>query len=108
MPKKLLPAAALPARIAERLQIWGNCIRKQRLAQRIRADDLCARIGTARSTLRRIENGNSGVAVELYLHALLILGALDLAAPSLPNAMWEIDHPHSRIRLTAIESDHDF
>ena len=108
MPKKLLPAPAVPTLIAERLMTWGLSIRKQRIAQKIRADDLCARMCIARTTLRRLEKGESGAAVDLYLNALLILGIIDSAAPALPNNLWQMANPNSRTRLNSVEGDDDF
>jgi transcriptional regulator with XRE-family HTH domain len=109
MPKKLLSAPEVPTLILERLSTWGRCIRKQRIAQHIRADDLVQRMGIARTTLRRMERGESGVAVDLYLNALLILGAFELAVPPLPNSLWEMPSELGRARLPSMpESDDDY
>ncbi len=107
VPKKLLSSPAVPTLILERLRTWGLCIRKQRIAQKIRAGDLCDRMGIARTTLRRLERGEPGAAVDLYLNALLILGIMDAAVPALSNSLWEMRNANSRTRLTATEGDDD-
>ena len=107
MPKKLLAQSAVSTLILERLHTWGLCIRKQRIAQKMRAADLCERMGIARTTLRRLERGEPGAATDLYLNALLILGILDAAAPALPNALWEMRDTNRRTRLRGVEGDDD-
>ncbi len=107
MPKKLLTPPAVSTLVLERLHTWGLCIRKQRIAQHIRAADLCARMGIARTTLRRLERGEPGAAVDLYLNALLILGVMDVAVPALPNPLWEMRNVNRRTRLSAAEGDDD-
>ena len=60
MPKKNLHPEAVPTLIQERLRVWGQSIRTQRLTQRIRAADLCARMEISEATLRRLERGDAG------------------------------------------------
>jgi len=106
MPKKFLPAAALPTLVQERLRIWGSCIRKQRILQRIRIEDLCARIGVSDPTLRRMESGDPRSSVGLYLSALYVLGVLDAVVPPPPAALWgEISR--RRARPAASEAGED-
>jgi hypothetical protein len=83
MPKKLFPTQATPSLVQERLTGWGRCIRNERLRQRITVADLCARIGIAEATLRRLERGDPGAAAGTYLTALLALGVFDELAPPL-------------------------
>lgn len=45
MPKKISNADTWPTLVLERLLTWGKCIQTQRLQQRIKAEDLCARLG---------------------------------------------------------------
>ena len=71
--------------VLERLRAWGAAIRMQRVAQGLRAVDLCARMGISHPTLLRAERGEPGVAAGVYLAALHILGLLDQAAPDLVN-----------------------
>lgn len=86
MPRKLRSSDALASQAAERLREWGLCIRSQRVAQHIRASDLCARMDISLPTLRRLEQGDPGASAASYLNALLILGVFDVAAPPLPTA----------------------
>lgn len=92
MPRKLSTTEAWPTLVQERLQIWGKCIRTQRLRQRITVADLCNRLGISRATLLRLENGEPGAGSGAYLTALLVLGIIDRAAPALPPELWQGDH----------------
>lgn len=107
MPKKLRRAEAMPSLIAQRLHIWGRCIRTQRVAQHIPAADLCTRMGISDATLRRIERGDPGAGAALYLTALWILGILDAAAPLLEPHYWA-SSPDARARATASQADDDY
>lgn len=97
MPKKLLRTDALPTLVQERLSTWGCCVHAQRVLQRITAADLCARMGISEATLRRMERGDPGTGVGAYLSALLILGVIDEAAPSLAPSLWS-GSPHRRVK----------
>lgn len=102
MPKKLLDATTIPTLVQERLITWGRCIHAQRLRQRMTAADLCERMSVSEATLRRLERGDPGAGAGAYLAALLILGVLNEAAPSLAPALWS-DTPHRRVKLTRQE-----
>ena len=106
MPKKMLPAAAVPTLVQERLRMWGSCIRKQRILQKIRIEDLCARIGVSDPTLRRMENGDPRSSIALYLSALYVLGMLDAVAPPPPAVLWG-ETQRKRARPAAGEVDDD-
>jgi transcriptional regulator with XRE-family HTH domain len=107
MPKKTLPAAAVPTLVQERLHVWGQCIKRQRVSQNIAAADLCARLTISDSTLRRLERGDAGAGAALYLAALMVLGVLDQAAPMLPTPLWAA-HARQRVRRPAGDTDADF
>jgi transcriptional regulator with XRE-family HTH domain len=104
MPKKLLPPEAVPTLVLERLHMWGSCIKKQRIAQKIQANDLCRRMGISDATLRRLERGDPGAGVGIFLCALLVLGVLDQTAPTLDNALWNFP-VGSRVRHTKTDGD---
>ena len=106
MPKKLLKPDATPSLILERLHIWGRCIRAQRVAQTISADDLCARMGISDATLRRLEKGDPGASAATYLAALMILGVLDFTAPMPESHLWSAN-PHSRSRTANSKEEHE-
>ena len=97
MPKKLLGNDALPTLVGERLAIWGRCIQTQRLHQRIKAADLCERMGISQATLRRLERGDPGAGAGIYMTALLILGVIDKAIPTLDPVFW-LDTGNRRVR----------
>ncbi len=82
-------SAVIPSLVAERLEVWGKCIRKQRVAQNVTAADLCRRLDISRPTLGRIERGEGSVAVALYLAAFHVLGLLAIVAPRLDLVLWE-------------------
>lgn len=82
--------------------MWGNCIRTQRLRQRITVVDLSARLGVSKTTLLRLERGDPGAGAGAYLTALLALGVIDLAAPALPEQLWQGDVGH-RVKLSQQE-----
>ena len=97
MPKKLLDSEELPTLVGERLSMWGRCIQTQRLRQRIKTADLCERMGISQATLRRLERGDPGAGIGIYLTALLILGVIDMAAPALDPMFW-LDTGSRRVR----------
>lgn len=108
MPKKLRTRETVPSLVQERLLVWGRCIRTQRVTQKILARDLCARIGIAEATLRRLERGDAGASAAAYLSAMMVLGVLEFAAPPLDPRLWSA-HPGSRARMASQEgSDEDF
>ena len=102
LPKKLLDNQSLPTLVSERLNVWGRCIRTQRLRQRIQAADLCGRMDISLATLRRLERGDPGAGIGIYLTALMILGLIDKAAPALDPTLW-LDAGGSRVRRTQHE-----
>lgn len=110
MPRKISDSTALPTLIQERLTIWGRSIRTQRLSQRMKVTDLCARIGISEATLRRLEQGDPGAAAGTYLTALLILGIMDDAAPALDARLWESETNrrvrHSRQERGSADADY--
>lgn len=82
MPKKLLSTITTPTSVLEKLRSWSQVIRAERVGQRMTAEALCARSGVSRSSLRRVEQGDPTVGINVYLSALLVLGKLDTLCPS--------------------------
>jgi len=109
MPRKQLHGDEVPSLVAERLQAWGTAVRNLRLAQKIRVTDLCARMGVTHTTLRRLEKGDPGAGAGLYLSALMVLGALDIAAPLLPEHLLHTANAGRRVRTSHAHAyDDDF
>ncbi len=106
MSKKNPASTLVPTLVAERLRVWGMCIRKQRISQRIRAADLCQRMGISPPTLQRLQRGEASVAVGAYLEALHILGVLDFTAPMPENALWQMDSANGRARPEGGDDDY--
>ncbi len=102
MPKKLTAEIMVPSLIQERLQMWGRCIHAQRVRQRVTASNLAERMGVSRATVQRLERGDTGASVSAYLTALLILGVVDEAAPTLDPALW-LTAPRQRVRANQAE-----
>lgn len=106
MPKKLLSPIEVPTLVLERLQSWGNLIRHARLQQKLRAQDLCARMGISATTLRRMERGDPGASASHYLTALMVLGVMDMVAAMPPPAIQGT--AGRRVRLPDLGFDDDF
>ena len=106
MVKRSRPASLVPTLVAERLKLWGKCVRKQRVAQNITAQDLCARLDISRPTLIRIEQGEATVSAALYLMALHVLGVLSYAAPELDPPLWQLENHDTRARPEAGDDDY--
>lgn len=100
------------SKVSERLISWGQCIRAQRISQRVTEKDLCSRISISKPTLYRLQQGSANVSADTYLEALLALGVMDFAAPQLPVAIVEplivSQKIPLRVRRTKKELDNDF
>lgn len=105
MPKTSITPKQVHSLVAERIQTWGLCIRTLRYTQKIKAADLCERLGISHTTLRRLEQGDPAAAVCHYLQALLILGVLDEVAPSVPTTLFNSEAAHKRVRLQSRADD---
>lgn len=108
MPKKNLHPASVPTLIEERLGLWGLIIRTQRTRQRLRAADLCTRLDISETTLRRLERGDAGAGVGLYLMAFQVLGVLDELAPTPSASLWNPEGVKQRVRLPSKGADGDY
>ena len=108
MPQQIPTRSAVPTLVGERLRSWGMCVRKQRIAQRIRARDLCQRLGISHPTLQRMEHGEATVNVGTYLAALHILGVLEYAAPALRIDLWHMENPAGRAHVEVGDDDEYF
>lgn len=106
MVKRARPAIGMPTLVAERLQDWGRCVRKQRVLQKMTAQSLCERLDISRPTLLRLEQGEGTVSAAVYLAALHILGALPYAAPALDPGLWQLDSWDKRARQDTSDDDY--
>lgn len=106
MVKRARPAAEVPTLVMERLTLWGRCIRKQRVVQKVSAQELCRRLDISRPTLIRMERGEGNVNAALYLAALHTLGVLGYAAPELEPSLWEMDNWNKRVKRDADEEEY--
>jgi transcriptional regulator with XRE-family HTH domain len=105
MTKRARPEDTMPTLVNERLRIWGQCVRKQRVQQNITARDLCARLDISHPTLQRMERGEASVNVGLFLAAFHVLGILAITAPEPDVALWQMDSPNIRSRANVQEHD---
>jgi len=76
----------------------------------MRAADLCERIGITHTMLRRMEHGSPSAAVGLYLAAFMVLGAMDLVAPTIDaNLLLQVPVDYTlRVRDSGSGIPHDF
>ncbi len=106
MPKKLLSTTTTPTSVLEKLRSWAQVIRAERVSQRLTAEALCLRAGVSRSSLRRVEQGDPTVGINVYLCALLILGKLDVLCPDVP--MSSVGQSRARPRPVDVLLDDNF
>ena len=59
------------------LQTLGENIRLARLRRDLSSEQISERAGISRTTLIKIEHGDEGVAIGLYLRVLIVLGLQD-------------------------------
>lgn len=71
MPKKTAPLS--PA-LDDILKVLGENIKLARLRRKITTTMLAERAGMSRTTLRKVENGNSSVTLGAYASVLFCLG----------------------------------
>lgn len=64
-------------RVGRRLDDMGGSVRRWRLMQELRAEDLAERAGISRSTLQKIERGDPGVSIGAVMSVMQSLGQLD-------------------------------
>lgn len=63
--------------VTRRLDEMGGSIRRWRLMQALKAQELAERAGISRSTLQKIERGDPGVSIGAVLSVMQALGQLD-------------------------------
>lgn len=63
--------------VARRLGEVGGSVRRWRLMQALKAEELAERAGISRSTLQKIERGDSGVSIGAVMSVMQALGQLD-------------------------------
>lgn len=88
VPRKALTNDSVHPSVAEKLELWGRCIRLQRVRQGLVARDLCSRLDVSDATLRRMEQGDPRVNAAAYLSALNALGILDMVVPRPDEVLW--------------------
>lgn len=68
---------ALPLPVVRALRKLGGDLRDARRRRRIPTEIMAARVGVSRTTLSRLEKGDSKVAAGTYASALFVLGLID-------------------------------
>jgi transcriptional regulator with XRE-family HTH domain len=61
-------------RLSKLLKDLGGNIKLARLRRKLSGEMVAERAGVSRTTLQKIERGEGGVAIGLYLQVLLVLG----------------------------------
>ncbi|MEE9581048.1 MAG: helix-turn-helix transcriptional regulator [Nitrosomonadaceae bacterium] len=59
--------------VLRKLELLGEQIKLARLRRRLSMKQVCERAGISRSTLGKVENGNSGVSIGTYAQVLFVL-----------------------------------
>ncbi|RPH40501.1 MAG: XRE family transcriptional regulator [Burkholderiales bacterium] len=108
MPKKLTSDEAVPTLLHERLILWGQSIRAQRLSQRITSPELARRMNVSRATLQRLERGDPGASATGYLRAFFVLGILDDLAPPPSATLWTDPGVRRVVHRRGTADDDDF
>lgn len=76
-------ARPLPARTRISAQRIGAHLASWRKLQRLTAEQVAERAGISRGTLRRLENGETTVGLDVLLNVARVLGALDRVVEAL-------------------------
>lgn len=112
MPKQNLTPESAPAAVGEMAHLLGARLTAARKRRRLRAEDVAARAGITRETLRRVESGQLGTGVGAYLAVLWALGLegdVDLvAAPARDHLGRRIADAALATRIRRVELDDDF
>lgn len=107
MPKKSSQQTVLNPLITMKLTEWGVCIRNTRIRNKLRASDICARMDISAATLRRLESGDPGAGIGLYLTVFHILGVLKMVSPMINGAFLESPE-ELRVRLKSKRDNDDY
>lgn len=101
----------LPREVQKDIEKLGQNVRIARVRRRISAEDLAQACGIGRSTLYRIESGDSGIALGTFLVVLWKLALLDtvrgVANPDTDDhgkILEAASRPH-RVRAPAADND---
>jgi transcriptional regulator with XRE-family HTH domain len=74
VPQRNVNYEAAPAAVADAVAQLGRSIGTARVRRRLREDDLAAKAGITRTTLRRVEAGALGTGIGAYIAVLWALG----------------------------------
>jgi len=111
MPRRNVNEATAPAAVVEAVAKLGQDIATARVRRQLREDDLAAKAGINRITLRRVEAGALGTGIGAYAAVLWALGLhgdlAQVAAPErdLEGQTLEAARRGERVRLPAELSD---
>jgi transcriptional regulator with XRE-family HTH domain len=85
MPRQNINKVTAPAAVADAVAKLGQDIATARVRRQLREEDLAAKAGITRTTLRRVEAGALGTGIGAYAAVLWALGLHgDLAAAAAP------------------------
>lgn len=74
MPKRNLNAKSAPGAVVDTVAQLGRSIATARIRRELREEDLAAKAGITRTTLRRVESGALGTGIGAYVAVLWALG----------------------------------
>lgn len=85
MPQKRLSKSSLPPEMADVISRLGERIRIARKRRGITMEEMASRMFINRKTLGRLEKGDSGISLAVFISALWVLGLdkdiMDVALP---------------------------
>ncbi|MFY9137589.1 helix-turn-helix domain-containing protein [Zwartia sp.] len=99
MPKKTHSSTEISIEIQEHVRMWGSAVKNQRISQRQTAAQLAEQIKVSKPTVSRLEKGDAGISVGIYLSALFALGLRTEATPPLKQSLWQ-NESRQRMRPT--------
>jgi transcriptional regulator with XRE-family HTH domain len=111
MPRRNVNEATAPAAVVDAVAKLGQDIATARVRRQLREEDLAAKAGITRTTLRRVEAGGLGTGIGAYTAVLWALGLhgdmADIAAPErdLEGQTLEAARRGARVRLSSELSD---
>jgi transcriptional regulator with XRE-family HTH domain len=96
MPRRNVNYESAPAAVLDTVERLGRSIATARIRRQLREEDLAARAGISRVTLRRVEAGALGTGIGAYMAVLWALG--------LHHEVGEIASPERDIEGQTLES----
>ena len=97
----------LPTQVNDSLPKWGQALKIARMRRGWSQQNFASRLNTSVSTIKRLEEGSSGIGIAVFANALWMLGMLEQVETA-----FDIYHDKLGIsieveRMSRKRSDHD-